>query len=166
MLSTTIIDTLSWHLALKQLLHALLRTFNLNLRRLTLDAVVSFFICSSQSRKSSKASLRKNRNKYNKIQIKTYLQKTVGRNFFCSVWKSFSLSSLGSTFAVTLVENLGHSKYHHCYHALTLSLSSPEISSVSFSLLQSFPIAFDVWIWKCRVRYKSRQSVYRLSPYH
>ena len=52
--------------------------------------------------------------KYNKIQFKTYLQKTVGRNCFCSVWKSFSLSSLGSTFAVTLVENLGHSKYYHC----------------------------------------------------
>ena len=114
MLSTTIIDTPSWHQALKQLLHVMLRSFNLNLRRLTLDAVVSFFICSSQSRKSSKASLRQNRNKYNKIQIKTYLQNTVGRNFFCSVWKSFSLSSLGSTFAVTLVENLGHSKYYHC----------------------------------------------------
>ena len=61
-------------------------------------------------------------------------------------------------------------KKYHCYHALTLSLSSPEISSVSFSLLQSFPIAFDVWIWKCRVRYNStqsinRRSIYRLSPY-
>ena len=57
-------------------------------------------------------------------------------------------------------------KKYHCYHALTLSLSAPEILSVTFSLLQSFPIAFDVLIWKCWVRYKSRQSVYRLSPYH
>ena len=97
------------------------------------------------------------------------MQNTVGRNCFCSVWKSFSLSSLGSTFAVTLVENLGR-KTILSLLSLTLSLSSPEISSVSFSLLQSFPIAFDVWIWKCRVRYKSRlsmnrQSIYRLSSY-
>ena len=101
-----------------------------NLRRVMLDAFASFFICSSQSKKSLKASLR-----YKNIDMKkchddhikillakdiililrAYLQKTVRRNFLSSVWKSFSFLSLGSTFAVTFVENL-HSI--DCYHYL------------------------------------------------
>ena len=107
MLSTTIIDTLSWHLALKQLLHALLRSFNLNLRRLTLDAVVSFFICSSQSRKSSKASLRQNKNIFllieNNLQDpdQDLLAKDSGKKFFLLRVKKFQ-------FVITWVDLCRH----------------------------------------------------------
>ena len=128
------------------------RTYNIsfqNLRRVMLDAFASFFICSSQSKKSLKASLR-----YKNIDMKkchddhikillakdiililrTYLQKTVGRNSLSTVWKSFSFLSLGSNFAVTFVEKLDsincyHYLHHHYHHHLPHQNMGPHTTS-------------------------------------